>query len=251
MFLYRTIRFGVVTAVTLVLGSGLIYSADGFPYSNRNSTNLEQTVDNYKQIKVSTPSESLKEISQKINSIDKEKVQAAKAETLEQKGSSPVKEPSSEKDSNSKKAQIAAIELKPRPTDTKKTPSSQVSRGESKTETLIKNALSLQGVPYLWGGTTRKGFDCSGFVRYVFSASGISLPRTSFEQYQVGVPVSRSELQPGDLVFFQTYKKGPSDVRIYIGGGKTIGASSDGVAIHSLSESYWTRNYYGARRIIN
>lgn len=126
-----------------------------------------------------------------------------------------------------------------------------VSRGGSpQVSSIIERALSLRGVPYLWGGTTPKGFDCSGFVQYVFSASGIKLPRTSFEQYKVGTPVARDQLQVGDVVFFSTYARGASDVRIYIGGGRTIGASSDGVAIHSLSESYWSKHYLGARRVL-
>ena len=78
----------------------------------------------------------------------------------------------------------------------------QVSRGSSDADTLISRGLSLQGIPYVWGGTSRNGFDCSGFVQYVFRASGISLPRTAAEQYKLGVPVSRDELKPGDLVFF-------------------------------------------------
>ena len=126
---------------------------------------------------------------------------------------------------------------------------SQVSRGSSDMDKLISNALSLQGIPYLWGGTSRKGFDCSGFVQYVFKASGISLPRTAAEQYKLGVPVSRDELRPGDLVFFQTYAPGATDVRIYIGGGRTLGAASEGVGIYSLTESYWSKHYLGARRI--
>lgn len=133
-----------------------------------------------------------------------------------------------------------------------KTPvAAPVSRGSSTVDKIISRAYSLKGIPYEWGGTTTNGFDCSGFVQYVFRSVGISLPRTAEEQYKVGTPVSRSELKPGDLVFFQTYKPGASDVRIYIGGGKTIGSStSDGVAIHSLSESYWNKHYLGARRVI-
>ncbi|GAB6171493.1 C40 family peptidase [Paradesulfitobacterium aromaticivorans] len=126
----------------------------------------------------------------------------------------------------------------------------QLSRGGSQVSSIIERALSLRGVPYLWGGTTPKGFDCSGFVQYVFAASGVKLPRTSFEQYKVGTPVARDQLQVGDVVFFSTYARGASDVRIYIGGGRTIGASSDGVAIHSLSESYWSKHYLGARRVL-
>ncbi|MBC2727592.1 MAG: C40 family peptidase [Desulfosporosinus sp.] len=133
---------------------------------------------------------------------------------------------------------------------TKPNVSQQVSRGSSEVDKLISRARSLQGVPYLWGGTTRDGFDCSGFVQYVFKASGVSLPRTSFEQYKVGTPVSRDQLKPGDLVFFTTYKPGASDVRIYIGGGRTIGSASEGVGIHSLSDNYWSKRYIGARRVL-
>ena len=114
---------------------------------------------------------------------------------------------------------------------------------------LISRALSLQGIPYVWGGTSRKGFDCSGFVQYVFKASGISLPRVAADQYKLGTPVSRNELRPGDLVFFQTYAPGATDVRIYIGGGRTIGSASEGVGIQSLSDSYWSKRYLGARRV--
>lgn len=126
----------------------------------------------------------------------------------------------------------------------------EISRGSSNIDDLINLAFSLQGIPYLFGGTGFNGIDCSGFVQLVFAKSGINLPRISFEQYQMGVPVSRNELCPGDLVFFQTYRPGASDVRIYVGGGRTIGAASDGVALHSLSESYWTKHYLGARRVL-
>ena len=132
---------------------------------------------------------------------------------------------------------------------TKQVPVSQVSRGSSTADKLISRGLSLQGIPYVWGGTSLKGFDCSGFVQYVFRASGISLPRTAAEQYKLGVSVNRSELKPGDLVFFQTYAPGATDVRIYIGGGRTLGAASEGIGVHSLSESYWSKHYLGARRI--
>ncbi|HBV85390.1 C40 family peptidase [Desulfosporosinus sp. BICA1-9] len=132
---------------------------------------------------------------------------------------------------------------------TKQVPVSQVSRGSLDVDKLISRALSLQGIPYVWGGTSLKGFDCSGFVQYVFKASGITLPRVAADQYKLGTPVSRNELRPGDLVFFQTYAPGATDVRIYIGGGRTIGAASKGVDIQSLSDSYWAKRYLGARRI--
>lgn len=117
---------------------------------------------------------------------------------------------------------------------------------------IIRTAKSYIGVPYLWGGTTPKGFDCSGYVQYVFAKHGISLPRTTTEQYRIGSYVSKSKLQPGDLVFLQnTYRQGISHVGIYVGDGKMIHASSSkGVVISDLSTSYYVQHYYGARRVL-
>jgi cell wall-associated NlpC family hydrolase len=123
----------------------------------------------------------------------------------------------------------------------------QVSRSDS--SQIIDHALSLQGVPYHFGGTSRSGFDCSGFTQYVYSASNTALPRTASEQFNVGSSVSRDQLKEGDLVFFSTYSAGPSHVGIYIGGGRFIHASNSGVRITSLSDSYYTSRYLGARRI--
>lgn len=129
-------------------------------------------------------------------------------------------------------------------------PNSQVSRGSSDESAVVNNALSLQGIPYVWGGTSRKGFDCSGFTQYVFAGSKISLPRTAAEQYNIGTSVNRQQLQPGDLVFFSTYQSGASHVGIYIGGGNFIHAStSGGVRITSLNDSYYKTRYLGARRV--
>jgi cell wall-associated NlpC family hydrolase len=136
------------------------------------------------------------------------------------------------------------------PVQTASVPNSQVSRGSSDKTALVNNALSLQGVPYVWGGTSRKGFDCSGFTQYVFAGSNISLPRTAAAQYNIGTPVNRQQLLPGDLVFFSTYQAGASHVGIYIGGGKFIHAStSSGVKITSLDDSYYKTRYLGARRV--
>ncbi len=114
---------------------------------------------------------------------------------------------------------------------------------------LVKNALSLQGVPYVYGGTSRSGFDCSGYVQYVFKGSGISLPRTSSTQANVGSSVSRDQIQAGDLVFFTTYAPGASHVGISIGGGSFVHAANSGVCISSLSDSYYAGRYFGARRV--
>ncbi|WP_425058176.1 NlpC/P60 family protein [Sporomusa carbonis] len=118
-------------------------------------------------------------------------------------------------------------------------------------ESIIQTAKRYQGVPYLWGGTTPNGFDCSGFTQYVFGLNGIRLPRTADLQYELGVPVRYDQLQPGDLVYFSTYEPGPSHNGIYIGDGKFISAtSSRGVTIANMTSSYWGPRYIGAKRIL-
>jgi len=109
-------------------------------------------------------------------------------------------------------------------------------------------AMQYLGIPYRWGGSSPStGFDCSGFVMYVFSRVGVSLPRVVSAQYRVGVPVSRSELQPGDLVFFNSLGHNG----IYIGGGQFIHSphTGDVVKISSLS-GYYIDNWVGARRVL-
>jgi cell wall-associated NlpC family hydrolase len=116
---------------------------------------------------------------------------------------------------------------------------------------LTRTALRYLGVPYEWGGESFSGVDCSGFVQAVFRHNGIDLPRTADAQFEVGRHVSMSRLQPGDLVFFQTYTEGASHVGIYLGGGRFVHASSsDGVRVDSLSEDYYSSRYIGARRTI-
>ncbi len=116
---------------------------------------------------------------------------------------------------------------------------------------LVALARRFLGVPYRWGGTGNGGFDCSGFLYTLFQRLGITLPRTSFAMFGVGRPVGRSELRPGDLVFFTTYAAGASHAGIYIGGGSFIHASSagGGVRIDALSDPYYNARYLGARRI--
>lgn len=130
---------------------------------------------------------------------------------------------------------------------------SALNRRSTVAQTIITNAKRYLGTPYVWGGTTPTGFDCSGYTQYVLKLSGINLPRTTTEQYKVGTYVAKSDLQPGDLVFLEnTYRKGISHVGIYIGNNQMIHASSSkGVTISNLSSSYYTKHYYGARRVIN
>lgn len=132
------------------------------------------------------------------------------------------------------------------------TPSASALNGTAVSKSqIVTEAKKYIGTPYVWGGTTTKGFDCSGYTQYVFKRCGINLPRTTTEQYTVGTYVAKSNLQPGDLVFLQnTYREGISHVGIYIGDGKMIHASSSkGVVISDLSGSYYLQHYYGARRI--
>lgn len=118
---------------------------------------------------------------------------------------------------------------------------------------IVREAMGYMGTPYVWGGQTSRGVDCSGFVYLVFSAHFPSLTRTSsFDYYLMGDPVDRASLQPGDLVFFTTYAPGPSHVGIYIGEGKFIHASAHPryVTITSLDEQYYSARFLGARRIL-
>lgn len=129
-----------------------------------------------------------------------------------------------------------------------------VSRDDASTASVrrvIQTAMRYIGVPYVFGGTTPGGFDCSGFTRFVFSGAGVYLPRTADEQYEVGRPVSYSRLQPGDMVYFSTYAPGASHSGIYLGDGKFISAtSSRGVAIDRMESGYWGSRYIGARRVM-
>ncbi len=117
--------------------------------------------------------------------------------------------------------------------------------------TMVADALKQIGVPYHWGGTSpATGFDCSGLVQYVAGLAGISLPRTSSAQFQVGVPVPASALMPGDLLFFDTYGWA-THVAIYIGGGQLVDAPDSGQQVHiqSLSNSYWSARFIGAKDV--
>ena len=120
------------------------------------------------------------------------------------------------------------------------------------TRNILRTAYSMLGVPYVFGGMSPGGFDCSGFVCYVFRQAGISLPRMADLQFDAVKHVSRSNLQTGDLVFFQTYAPGASHVGIYVGDGKFIHASSSrGISVAEVFTGYWGARYLGAGRAYN
>ena len=128
----------------------------------------------------------------------------------------------------------------------------EVSRGSSYiSRRLISVAMQYIGTPYVFGGNSLYyGIDCSAYTQQVYGMVGISLPRTADYQYEVGTPISRSELLPGDEVFFTTYTYGASHVGIYVGEGNFIHASSTyGVTISSLNDHYYSTHYIGARRM--
>lgn len=122
----------------------------------------------------------------------------------------------------------------------------------SKVGDIIRTARSYIGVPYSFGGTTPKAFDCSGYLQYVFAKNGIHIPRTADEQYKLGLRTNSSkQLVPGDLVFFTTYEPGASHCGIYLGEDKFIHASSSkGVRVDALTDDYWAPRFLGGKHIV-
>ena len=116
---------------------------------------------------------------------------------------------------------------------------------------VISLALSLQGTPYRNGGSDPSGFDCSGFVQWVFAQQGLALPREVKDQYRAGSEIDSGDILPGDLVFFETVSSGASHVGIALGGGEFVHApSSRGVVrIERYTSRYWADRWVGARRI--
>lgn len=114
------------------------------------------------------------------------------------------------------------------------------------TTDIIQDAKSYKGVPYVWGGSTPAGFDCSGFLQYVFNKNGLSIPRTVATIWHAGKFVSSPRV--GDLVFFETYQPGASHAGIYLGNDQFIHAgSSTGVTVSNMNNSYWGPRYVGAK----
>lgn len=120
-----------------------------------------------------------------------------------------------------------------------------------KSSQVVSAANKVMGTKYVYGGTTTKGFDCSGFIGYVYKKVGVKLPRTSAAMYKTGKKVSKKNLQTGDLVFFNTSGKGVSHAGIYIGKGKFVhSSSSKGVSVAKINDPYyWGSKYIGAKRV--
>ena len=129
----------------------------------------------------------------------------------------------------------------------------KISRWQLRAQEVLVNALSLTGIQYKYGGKSPEtGFDCSGFVRYVFSqATNLTLPPTARAIAQIGKTVKKQELQPGDLVFFNTMKSAFSHVGIYMGDNKFIHAPSTGktVRVENMNNGYWASRFSGAQRL--
>jgi len=119
---------------------------------------------------------------------------------------------------------------------------------------LLEDAKYFKGGKYVWGGTTPEGFDCSGYVQYLYKKHNINLPRTAWAQSKKGTPVTKENLQKGDLLFFLTDKKRGipvTHVGIYIGNGKFIHAASKkkGIIISSITHGSYARCFVGAKRV--
>src|SRR5699024_5489403 len=119
---------------------------------------------------------------------------------------------------------------------------------ENDSTDVIGHAKELIGTPYEWGGTSPSGFDCSGFIQFVYEKEDKTLPRTVREVWNYGSLVDEPSI--GDLVFFETYQAGPSHMGIYLGNGDFIHAgSSEGVTISNINAEYWHQRYIGAKNI--
>lgn len=145
----------------------------------------------------------------------------------------------------------AASQKKPQSSQPSK-PAPETSPSSTDGDRIAAKAQEYLGVPYVWGGSSPSGFDCSGFTQYVMRACGYSIYRTATDQLENGSSVSYSNLQPGDLVFFHgTYDTDAtaSHVGIYIGDGDFVHSGSGAVQISNLSENYYANHYLCARRV--
>ena len=179
-------------------------------------------------------------VSDRQAEVEREKQEAAERAAAEAR----------EKEEEEKRA-AAASSQKSSTSSSSSSSSSGSSSSSSAGQALVDTAKKYLGVKYVWGGTSPSGFDCSGLVQYVCRQNGISVNRTSREQFKNGVAVSKSNLQPGDLVFFA--RNGViHHVGIYVGNGNMIHAPQTGdvVKISSIETAYRQKQYAGARRVV-
>jgi len=142
-------------------------------------------------------------------------------------------------------------DFKPLISDSKLVPFGKLLINRNQARAVLATGKKLIGVPYVFGGTTPNGFDCSGFLQYIFKQNGIAIPRLADEQFKLGKKATTDELVEGDLVFFTTYESGASHCGIYVGNGEFLHTSSSrGVRIDSLNNVYWAPRFYGAKRIV-
>ena len=142
----------------------------------------------------------------------------------------------------------------PTPAPAKKPAQPAPSSSDPKINSILSMADSFIGTPYLWGGTTPDGFDCSGFVQYVYSHNGYNITRTTYTQWDNdGVFVDKSDMKPGDLIYFGTEYGQPSHVGMYVGNGTMIHAPHTGDVIKyvTIESGYYNNCFMGAKRIIN
>lgn len=127
-------------------------------------------------------------------------------------------------------------------------------QSSGKAQEIVNCAMQYLGCAYVYGGSSPRGFDCSGFTSYVYAQCGVKINRTASAQLNNGYAVSRGELQPGDLVMFNSGSSSPaSHVGIYVGNGQFIHSSAPGVGvvIDSLNSNFYSRTYVGARRVVS
>ncbi len=133
-----------------------------------------------------------------------------------------------------------------------KSDNSELDLDEIEGQKIVDTAMLYLGTPYVWGGTTEKGFDCSGFVQYVYKECGYTINRTAADIYENGTYVDKENLEIGDAICFSSHTESIGHVGIYIGNGQFIHASSGSgcVIISDLSEDYYTNRYIGSRHIV-
>ena len=233
-------KAGGLNLLNVILGSSsfseMITRADQWQRLGRQDSQLVNNVQQYRQDvsdrKIQLESE-LKE-----QQADADKAETAKARVLTQ-----LKK--QEKALKGKETQIAQLKKAEAARQAKLAAQAKARQKflKSRPGIVINTAMKYLGVPYIWGASSPRGFDCSGLVKYCYDKVGISLPHSSAMQYNYGTHVSRSQLQPGDLVFFYSPIH---HVGIYIGNGNMINATGTHVQIGTV----WKSSYHGATRIL-